>query len=161
MNTIFKLMMACLLISLAACLKKESSMNMVPLADARVDTEIQAYLRAHNLEAERDASGLYYNIITQGDSVHFVKATSIPTVIYTNQLISGAIVGNSFGATDFDHRPLKDHIPGWQIGLQKISQGGKIKLYIPPALAFGSVGIPGVIPPNAILISEIELVNIK
>jgi FKBP-type peptidyl-prolyl cis-trans isomerase len=90
-----------------------------------------------------------------------VKATSVPTVVYTTKLINGIVVGTSFGPTDFDHRELKNHIPGWQIGLQKISRGGKIRLYIPPVLAYGSIGVAGVIPPDAILISDIELVSIK
>lgn len=148
------------MVVLMACSKKEGSVQM-DAADVRMENIILSYLTAHNETAIKDVSGLYYRILEPGDSVHFVKASSIPTVMYSNRLLNGDLVGSSFGPTDFDQRELKNHIPGWQIGLQKISQGGKIILYIPPALAYGSTGIPGIIPPNAVLISEVELVNIR
>ncbi|HEY9256374.1 FKBP-type peptidyl-prolyl cis-trans isomerase [Chitinophaga sp.] len=160
MNTAVKIISACLIVLLMACTKKEGSLQM-DVADVRMENVILSYLSAHNETAIKDASGLYYKILEAGDSVHFVKASSIPTVIYSNQLLNGETVGSSFGPTDFDQRELKNHIPGWQIGLQKISKGGKIRLYIPPALAYGSTGIPGIIPANAVLISDVELVNIR
>lgn len=160
MNTAVKLLSACLIILLAACTKNEGPLEM-STGDVQMENVILSYLSAHNETAIKDASGLYYKILQPGDSIHFVKATSVPTVIYSTQLLSGEIVGTSFGPTDFDQRELKNHIPGWQIGLQKISKGGKIRLYIPPALAYGPVGIPGVIPPNAVLISDLELINFR
>jgi FKBP-type peptidyl-prolyl cis-trans isomerase FkpA len=159
MNTVVKIICASLLLILGACSKKSSSDEL--MMDGATENAIQRYLHEHNETAIRDVSGLYYRVDAPGDSTHFVKATSIPTVIYTNYLVTGEVVGTSLGPTDFDHRMLKNHIPGWQIGLQKISQGGKIRLYIPSALAYGSVGVNGVIPPNAILISDLELVSIR
>lgn len=161
MNTAVKLISACLIVLLAACTKKEGPQEMLQGVDTRTENVILNYLNAHNETANKDASGLYYKILEAGDSIHFVKATSIPTVTYTNRLLNGELVGNSLGPTDFDQRELKNHIPGWQIGLQKISQGGKIRLYIPPALAYGSTGVPGLIPPDAVLISDLELVKIR
>lgn len=160
MNTVVKIICASLLLILGACSKKNGSDEATP-QNAITENAIQEYLHEHNETATRDVSGLYYRVEAPGDSTHFVKATSIPTVIYTNYLVTGEVVGTSLGPTDFDHRMLKNHIPGWQIGLQKISQGGKIRLYIPSALAYGSVGVNGVIPPNAILISDLELVSIR
>ncbi len=159
MNTVVKIICASLLLILGACSKNSSSEEL--RMGGVAENAIQQYLHEHNETAIRDVSGLYYRVDAPGDSTHFVKATSIPTVIYTNYLVTGEVVGTSVGPTDFDHRMLKNHIPGWQIGLQKISQGGKIRLYIPSALAYGSVGVNGVIPPNAILISDLELVSIR
>lgn len=159
MNTVVKIICASLLLILGACSKKNSSDEL--RMDGVTENAIQQYLHEHNETATRDVSGLYYRVEDPGDSTHFVKATSIPTVIYTNYLVTGEVVGTSLGPTDFDHRMLKNHIPGWQIGLQKISEGGKIRLYIPAALAYGSVGVNGIIPPNAILISDLELVSIR
>jgi FKBP-type peptidyl-prolyl cis-trans isomerase len=51
-------------------------------------------------------------------------------------------------------------IPGWTEGLQKINQGGKIRLYIPPQLAYGDAGQQG-IPPGSTLIFDIELLDVK
>ncbi|MBO9728175.1 MAG: FKBP-type peptidyl-prolyl cis-trans isomerase [Chitinophaga sp.] len=144
-----------------SCMKQKDASPMMDAIDVRMENVILSYLASHNETAVKDVSGLYYRILQPGDSTHFVKATSIPTIIYTNQLLNGDIVGSSFGPTDFDRRELKNHIPGWQIGLQKISQGGRIRLFIPPALAYGATGVPGIIPPNAVLISDVELVNIR
>jgi FKBP-type peptidyl-prolyl cis-trans isomerase len=55
--------------------------------------------------------------------------------------------------------PLNKVISGWTEGLQKISKGGKIKLYVPPQLAYGDDGRPG-IPPGAVLIFDIELLDV-
>lgn len=126
------------------------------------DSTIRSIIGQKNESAYRDPSGLYYVILKPGDSVHYLTPTSIPIVSYSYQLLNGSVVASSFGPTDFDNMQLKNHIAGWQIGLRKISKGGRIRMYIPPELAFGSIGVPTQnIPPNAILISEVELVDIR
>lgn len=160
MKLLLKIALACLpVLTLISCSK--STDEMVPQAMAETDTRIQQYLFAHNEIAVRDPSGLYYRVYQSGDSVHYAKPTSIVYVNYTNQLIDGTIVDASFDVTNFNNRELKNHIPGWQIGLGKISKGGRIRMYIPPYLAFGATGVPDIVPSNAILISDVELVDIK
>jgi FKBP-type peptidyl-prolyl cis-trans isomerase FkpA len=51
-------------------------------------------------------------------------------------------------------------IPGWTEGLKNIKKGGKIKLVIPPDLAYGKTGVPG-IPANSTLVFDVELLDIK
>ena len=51
-------------------------------------------------------------------------------------------------------------IPGWTEGLKHIKKGGKIKLVIPPALAYGKTGVPG-IPANSTLVFDVELLDVK
>jgi FKBP-type peptidyl-prolyl cis-trans isomerase len=51
-------------------------------------------------------------------------------------------------------------IAGWTEGIQKVNKGGKIKLYVPPQLAYGDDGRPG-IPPGSTLIFDVELLDIK
>ncbi|WP_212005849.1 FKBP-type peptidyl-prolyl cis-trans isomerase [Chitinophaga sp. HK235] len=160
MKLLLRIIIACLpVLLLFSCSKKTEDQSMAPMA--MVDATIQRYLFAHNEVAIRDSFGLYYKIITPGDSIHFVRDNSIVSVNYTNQLIDGTTVDASFDVTNFNNRALKNHIPGWQLGLRKISKGGRIRMYIPPFLAFGSMGVPDIIPPNAILISDVELVDIR
>lgn len=162
MKLLLKIALACLPVcSLLSCTKTSPEAAPQMTMDAETDTRIQKYLFAHNEVALRDPSGLYYRIYNQGDSVHFVKPTSVVSVNYTNQLMNGAIIDASFDVTNFNNRILKNHIPGWQIGLGKISKGGRIRMYIPPYLAFGTVGVPDIVPPNAIIISDVELVDIR
>lgn len=49
-------------------------------------------------------------------------------------------------------------LPGWDEGLEGIAVGGRRRLIVPPAMAYGSEGIPGTVPPNAVLIFEVERV---
>jgi FKBP-type peptidyl-prolyl cis-trans isomerase len=106
-------------------------------------------------------SGLRYEVVKEGNGT-FPKPTDSVKVNYTGTLIDGSV----FDATEKhdDKAPsefaLNEVIPGWTEGIQKVSKGGKIKLYVPPSLAYGDDGRPG-IPPGSTLIFDVELLDIK
>jgi FKBP-type peptidyl-prolyl cis-trans isomerase len=114
-----------------------------------------------NKNVQELPSGLRYEVVKQGDG-SFPKPTDTVKVNYTGALIDGTV----FDSTD-KHEPvapaefaLDQVIPGWTEGIQKISKGGKIKLYVPPSLAYGDDGRPG-IPPGSTLVFDVELLEIK
>lgn len=52
-------------------------------------------------------------------------------------------------------------IPGWEEGIMTMKKGGKCTFIIPSSLAYGTAGSPGVIPPNSVLVFDVELVDVK
>lgn len=154
--------MACVL---SACSKADVSQPSEAALAVSGDSAIQRYLTANDITASFDPpSGLYYRVLNPGDGQHYITLTDTPYVIYTRRLITGILVESSKGqVTNFDGRALKDHIPGWQIGLQKISKGGSIEMYIPPSLGFGAQAVYSggvmIIPPNSVQICQVQLVD--
>jgi len=106
-------------------------------------------------------SGLQYEILIAGDeNSPKPKADSRVEVRYVGTLIDGKV----FDETKDDATVkfgVNQVIPGWTEGLQLMNVGSKFKFFIPPALAYGERGIPGVIPPSSALIFEVELVGIE
>jgi FKBP-type peptidyl-prolyl cis-trans isomerase len=81
-------------------------------------------------------------------------------VHYTGTLIDGTVFDSSVQRGEPAEFPLDQVIAGWTEGIQKMNKGGKIKLYVPPQLAYGDDGRPG-IPPGSTLIFDVELLDIK
>ena len=104
-------------------------------------------------------SGLCYEIAAPGTGPA-PKPTDTVTVHYTGTLIDGTVFDSSVARNEPVSFPLNQMIPGWVEGLQKIAKGGKIRLFIPPDLAFGDDARPG-IPPSSTLMFDIELIDIK
>lgn len=102
-------------------------------------------------------SGLRYEILRKG-SGPVPKPGEIVVVDYVGRLIDGTIFDRS--ENEPLHIEVGRFLAGWDEGIQKISRGGKIKLYIPAELGYGENKAAGV-PPNSTLIYEIELLEIR
>jgi FKBP-type peptidyl-prolyl cis-trans isomerase len=103
--------------------------------------------------------GLCYEIFEPGTGPG-PKPTDTVTVHYIGQLVNGTVFDSSIERQEPIVLPLSQMIPGWVEGLQKIGKGGKIRLYIPPDLAFGDDTRPG-IPPSSTLIFDVTILDFK
>lgn len=105
-------------------------------------------------------SGLQYKIIDQGKGNKPTLTDSV-TVNYKGALIDGTEFDSSYKRNQPATFQLSDVIEGWQEGLQLIAPGGKLKLFVPPQLAYGQKGIGNIIQPNSLLVFEVELLKIE
>jgi len=104
-------------------------------------------------------SGLQYKIIKDGIGKS-PKATDTVTTNYRGTFINGKEFDSSFKRGQPATFPLNNVIPGWVEGIQKMKVGSKWELYIPSNLGYGENG-SGEIGPNATLIFEVELLEVK
>lgn len=105
------------------------------------------------------ASGLQYEVLKSGSGPK-PKATDTVKVHYHGTLIDGTVFDSSVQRGEPIEFPVTGVIQGWVEALQLMSVGDKWRLTIPPAIAYGEHG-KGDIPPNAVLIFEVELLGIK
>jgi len=108
------------------------------------------------------ASGLQYTEIVAGTG-ETPKPGDTVSVHYTGTLTNGVVFDSSYGRGQPLQFPLGQGrvIAGWDEGIGLMKTGGKARLTIPPALGYGAQGAGGVIPPNATLIFDVELVGIQ
>jgi len=107
------------------------------------------------------ASGLQYEIVEAGKG-DAPKAESQATVHYTGALVDGTVFDSSVERGKPATFAVNRVIPGWTEALQLMKPGGKLKLYIPPALGYGEGGQPAAgIGPNVVLVFDVELISFK
>ena len=112
-----------------------------------------------------DTSGMYYSISTPGNT-RKPTLCSVVSIKYQGRLENGNIFDQSSGTSAISF-PLGGLIEGWKRALPLIGEGGKIKLYIPPALGYGPQGLINpqtgavIIPANQIIIFDVELVSFR
>ncbi|MGP1685023.1 MAG: FKBP-type peptidyl-prolyl cis-trans isomerase [Giesbergeria sp.] len=116
---------------------------------------------AHAAEPVTTASGLVYESLKDGAGPS-PKASDTVRVHYRGTFPES---GKEFDSSIARGQPLEFPLTGviacWTEGVQKMKVGGKAKLTCPPAIAYGARGAGGVIPPNATLNFEVELLGIK
>ena len=105
-------------------------------------------------------SGLVFVSLKDGAGA-LPKPTDTVKVHYRGTLPDGKEFDSSYARNEPAEFPLNRVIPCWTEGVQKIKVGGKAKLICPPAIAYGQRGAGGVIPPDATLQFEVELLDIK
>lgn len=146
----------CLVIALfPGCMKNENCSSLPPSAEA---AQIQAYASNYGMNVSFDASGLYYEILNLGSG---------PTP-NLNSKIFITFVAKLLDGTEFDRQDVPNTagwtlaglIEGWQIGIPLIRKGGRIRLLVPSALAYGCQPYR-TLPGNSVLFFDIQLVDVQ
>ncbi|MCX7872400.1 MAG: FKBP-type peptidyl-prolyl cis-trans isomerase [Verrucomicrobiae bacterium] len=104
-------------------------------------------------------SGLQYQVIKSGKG-KTPKATDTVKTHYHGTLIDGTVFDSSVERNEPAVFPVSGVIPGWTEALQMMKEGDKWKLFIPAKLAYGERGAGQKIPPNSVLVFEIELLEV-
>jgi len=155
----------CAVILLSSCSKENDDLcnydACAIAAPAAEVTQLEAYLSSATITATKHCSGMYYSIDAAG-SGNAPTICSTVSVKYKGQLTNGTVFDQSTTPVSFQ---LGGLIEAWKKGIPLIRPGGKIKLYCPPSLAYGSQEIKDgsgnvVIPANSILVFEVELVGV-
>ena len=110
-------------------------------------------------DVKTTASGLQYKVMKEGNGAT-PKSSDTVTVNYRGTLIDGTEFDSSYKRGQPATFPVGGVIKGWTEALQLMKVGSKYQLFIPPDLAYGEQGRPG-IPPNSTLIFEVELMNVQ
>ena len=111
---------------------------------------------------EKTKSGLRYQFIQRGEGRTAEKGKTV-SVHYKGQLVDGTVFDSSYkrnNPIDFA-LGVGQVIPGWDEGIQLLTVGDKARFVIPSDLGYGAQGAGGVIPPNATLIFDVELVAVS
>jgi FKBP-type peptidyl-prolyl cis-trans isomerase FkpA len=106
------------------------------------------------------ASGLVYHVLLEGGGAS-PRATDGVTVHYRGTLADGKEFDSSYSRGQPATFPLNGVIRCWTEGLQRMKVGGKARLTCPSQIAYGTRGVDDVIPPNATLTFEVELISIS
>ena len=111
---------------------------------------------------QKTDSGLRYQIIQEGTGVRAEKGKTV-SVHYEGSLDNGQVFDSSYSRKQPIEFPLGrgQVISGWDEGIALLRVGDKARFVIPSHLGYGSRGAGGVIPPNATLIFDVELMQVK
>jgi FKBP-type peptidyl-prolyl cis-trans isomerase len=147
-------------------------------AEAQLETDgqlIDEYLAANGLEAQTHQSGLRYNITQQG-SGELARNGQTVFVSYTGRLLNGNIFDTSDEELSKElgkYNPGRPYGPlsfvlgtggviqGWDIGVSLLNPGSKCVLYVPSSLGYGPRSMGPDIPPNSIMVFDVELVKVE
>jgi FKBP-type peptidyl-prolyl cis-trans isomerase len=141
--------------------KAEASNTAACSPDPTVqDKLMQDFIKKNNLNAQKTATGLYYVIDKKGNGKHATAANQVK-VHYKGTLLDGTQFDSSYDRGEPITFPLSGVIRGWTEGIPLLEEGGKGKLIIPSALAYGTNAPQGTpIKANDVLVFDVELLEI-
>lgn len=142
-----------------ACSRKE---NAAPAQMKGGDVMAEKVVNDQSAGMITTPSGLQYEVLVPGNG-DTPEVGKLVTVHYTGWLTNGRKFDSSLDRNEpFTFRiGAGEVIKGWDEGVMSMKVGGKRKLVIPAALGYGAAGAGGVIPPNATLVFEVILLDIR
>lgn len=148
-----------------SCSKNNDLCNYDPCAvsaPASEITQLESYLSTSGITATKHCSGMYYSIETAGSGATATICSTI-SVKYKATLTNGTVFDQATTPASFQ---LGGLIESWKKGIPLIKTGGKIKLYCPPFLGYGSEDAKDtsgnvIVPGKSILIFEVELAGVS
>lgn len=144
---------------LQSCKKNESKCDYDQCANKAPASEIadlQAYISTNSITATQHCSGVFYNIETIGTGKSPNPCSNI-SFKYKGYLTNGTVFDQQTTPVDYS---LGGLVPAWRNVLPLIKAGGRMVIYVPPSLGYGSQDY-GSIPGNSILIFEVDLVAVQ
>lgn len=144
---------ALMVVGLAGCGSSCSTCEVDP-----ADLTYAPFLGVNLANMTKTASGLYIQdlVVGQGEEVFYGDSVRVH---YTGWLHDGTEFDSSEGGEPRVFRLDSYVIPGWREGVPGMREGGKRKLVVPPTLGYGSKGFPPIIPKNATLVFDIEVIE--
>ncbi|MBU2515773.1 FKBP-type peptidyl-prolyl cis-trans isomerase [bacterium] len=115
---------------------------------------------AKNPDVATTASGLQYCVLKKGKGKS-PRSTDTVVVHYEGRLTDGTVFDSSYKRGKPAKFKVNGVIKGWSEALIMMKKGSQWELFIPPELGYGVKGVPGVIPPNAVLVFKVELIKPK
>ncbi|WP_296148767.1 peptidylprolyl isomerase [uncultured Flavobacterium sp.] len=130
--------------------------------EAKVKEEAEAKMEKLAAGFDKTESGLRYKMIQKGNGKKAENGKTV-SVHYTGQLEDGKVFDSSYPRKKPIEFPLGrgNVIEGWDEGIALLQVGDKARFVIPSHLGYGSRGAGGAIPPNATLIFDVELMDVK
>jgi FKBP-type peptidyl-prolyl cis-trans isomerase FkpA len=123
--------------------------------EVKDEDAIKKYLAEHNIQAQRDSSGLHYVLHTNKGGQKPTEESCV-SVNYKGTILKDGRVFDQNNNLSF---PLNGVIEGWRKGIPLMGVGDSVTLYIPSMMAYGPQGVPGAIPPDAILVFDVGLIS--
>lgn len=131
-------------------------------------TEVQAYLKDKNINAQMTKDSVFVAVENPGDASAKADSGLQVTVKYKGILMkTDSIFDTNMDKSKNHDQPfdivLGQHmvIPGWESGLKMFGKGGKGKIIVPAFMGYGPQGGGGAIPPNSNLVFDVEILDVK
>ncbi|MEP7163694.1 MAG: FKBP-type peptidyl-prolyl cis-trans isomerase [Ferruginibacter sp.] len=150
-------------------MKKKDSLDVI--AQASKDEKLLAdYFEKNNIKPIKAPMGTYVVIIEPGAGIN-IDSNVVVKTNYTGRTLDGKMFDSNTDPSKGHLEPLNVNltsnpalgnsvVPGWKDGLSLLKKGAKAKFYIPSALGFGKQGAGADIPPNAVLVFDIEVLDV-